>query len=897
MAYRSYYDGVSGAVQSYPCYGVVTRTNKVGTYRHGGRLYHTYDTDGYCYLAILKDEYHSWAEDLLGANPRVEAVRDTYRELTRQHFIDDAIFGSWIVSTSDGPRLHIVRGGAANYESVWARMAEAKTVGGSPLTSHEPVVLHNAFLASALASPRGGYLSDSETFRRYATNITSSTMVGGNTDSRHAVIQYEVGRRYKTVAEALLPARGGMCIDTSYDTGAALAEDFVGLAKKYSNFSATFEFSSLAGVVERLARALAVASTTAGVTSTHLRAGEPLNVQALGTYDGPVNSLTSTVFIPRLVNSSITGDVFSVLVNAVAGEGGSVATDVLEIDAVTRQPLIPQVEGDGLPRALVDGIRILGANMIASGQGPLFALAVTRGIHRTVSVVGHTDEGAITRELLRAGNFGTPFGGIHYGLTTYAGLPALSSDSPTQVAAFVDAIALTTAALVAHCDPGERFNGRWFPTFYSGLGVGEPTVRPGKHVAGTPAMARHNHAQLVAGVSRFTDNYTAGLATLFSARGDIRVASIFMSTVSVRIPPESRHLQHASIAPWFWIEPTSLIPAGFLGSVSESEGFSSFGGPNSVQTRLAWEDICMSGAGDTAAAGYHVLMRSARTSWFLAHWIENERNGLGAVRVRQLDPTGVIHPGACGSAPTVLERVEEGRPISDFLWKRGQSPFPAPGELINLTGTVGLYVRHVTLDEECVPHVEHVPASHEFVDCSITLRVGRPTGRPSGKSNFVASDARRAKTTAARELGAASARVAAFGRADVSEMPILTSAPIMRHNIPSQRDAAPDISQGRVNGTTLGSVSGGGGADEAERHRTGEPVDPVSQHAPLKAPVLFRQATGAGGGGGAQRPPQARTPTEGDQIVDRLAGDDDIAPPGLVAPPSGAAPPSGPQRQ
>jgi len=757
-----------------------------------------------------------------------------------------------IKQPTGGQIVHITDDGNHTCSEIVEHIKGYACIGGATLTGHEPVVLTNSFLASMVSNPRGGYLGDTNVFRRYTSNVRTIATVGGVDDIRHVQVNYEVGRRFKSVLEALAPARQAARIDAAYPTGSALAEDFVGLAKKYTNFSATFEFSSLGGVVERLARGLAASSLSPGVTSTALRGNEALCVQALGTHDGPVNSLTTTVFVPRLVNSNITGDVFSVLVNAIAGEGGAISTDVLELDAVTRQPIIPEVGDADIARAIVDALRVLGSNMIASGQGPLFSLAITRGLHRTVSVVGHTDEGAFSRDLMRAGHFGVPFGGIHYGLAPYSGLPALSSDDPTSIATYVDSLALATAALVAHCDPGERYGGRWFPTFYLGTATDAETGMSGSHTPGTPDMAKRNFSQILGGLSRFTDLYVSGLARLFAAEGDTRVASVFMGTTALYIPSDNRHLRFASIAPWFWIEPTSLLPSQFLGSPAEVEGFASFGGRDSTHTRAAWEDIAQVGPGDVAYGGYCVVMRSARTSWFLHHWLENPRNGLGAISVRQLDPNVIVHPGSCQAAENVAQRVAEGRPLSDFLWKRGQTPFAAPSEFMNLGGIMGIFVRHLTLDDRCIPTVEHVPMSHEFLGCTITMHVGRPTGRPSGASNSPAHDVRRAKTQAARELAAASARLAAYGRTDVGEMPILTSTPVWPgRGSRVAPEPTPDLSSGGTTGVVQGDIGGAGGVADAEKKRTGLAVNPVPQHMPIRHPTLTRVGGGVMSGLGA----------------------------------------------
>lgn len=755
-------------------------------------------------------------------------------------------------------------------------------------------VIRNSFLASAIALPRGGTIDAATQYRRYKANVRTSAQVGGNEDHRMVQILYEIGRVHTSKDKAMArPAVNATLVEASYHTAGALAEDFVGLAKKYTNFSADFAFSSLAGIVERLARGLAAQSVFGNLDSTDLRAGRALTVNALGTYDGPVNSLTNTVFIPRLVNNSMTGDVFSVLANAVAGEGSSVATDLIELDAITRQPILAVVDAAGLSRAIVDSLRILGANMIASDQGPLFALALTRGLHQTVSVVGHTDEGGITRDLLRTSGFAPPFGGVHYGLEPYAGLPALSSNSAVDLSAYVDALALMSAALVPHCDPGQVFDGRWFPTFLLGTSVDDENQRPGVNTEGTQAMADRNRAQLLAGLATFAQNYVRGLGRLFAAEGDHSVPVSFFCAAASVLGGNNRHLRYASVSPWFWIEPTSLIPHDFLGSVSEMEGFASHGGRDAIRTKPAWEDIESAGPGDTAFSGYHALMRGARTSWFFLHWLNNPMNGLGAVSVRQLDPNAVIHPGPSILNPEVRDRVENGDPLSQFLWVRGQSPFPAPGEFLNIAGTIGFYVKHLTLDDEGIPAEEHLPSYAEFLSTTVTIQVGRPVGIMTGGSNSPSADVKRAKTRAARELSAATARSRMYGRPDLGAMATLTTAPVLRsRHAPRPEVDPPNQAFGGSTGWTQARNAGQPGTAGGEREPTGVPRPPVPQYNALRAPQLPRPAGNQPGGGGPPIPP---APPGGFGGPD--SDGDDHDPPAPVAPAPGDAPPNGPAQQ
>nr|URX65567.1 coat protein [Nigrospora chinensis victorivirus 1] len=708
----------------------------------------------------------------------------------------------------------------------------------------------NHFLAGVIARPLGGRIASNDRFRRYRTVVRTSAVVGGVEDSRTTSIYYEVGRAVST-AGAALAAHGDNAhlVEASYPTNSILVEDFVGMAKKYSNFSANFQYSSLAGVAERLARGLAACSVFEGVTSTALRGNQVLAVHALATYDGPVNSLTDTVFLPRLVNDSLTGDVFSILANAVAGEGSSIATDVIELDANTRQPIIPETDPLSTPGAIVDALRVIGSNMVASDQGPLFSLAVTRGIHRVLSLVGHSDEGGVLRDLLRCGGFSPPFGGIHFGTETYVGIPQLQFNSAVGTAAYVDSIALTTAAAACHADPGVEYDGEWFPTFYDGTTMGDRTMRPGDSEPGTAGHSLRNRSQLLANQQLFWAPYINALAKIFGATGSSTLSERFSCAASYGLSNDSRHLRYPSIAPWYWVEPTGLIPHDFLGSRAEEEGFASYAYRDTARSKPAWDRMSLVGARDTTFSSYHLRMKGARTSWFLAHWGGHPENGLGATRVRQVDPNTIIHPGPCDEHPQIRDRVEADLPISSYLWTRGQSPFPAPGELLNLSVNWGVLFRHVTFTDDGDLNTEHLPAAHELADTTVTIQVGRPIGISTGASNSPDAGVKRARTRASIELAAARKRMRLYGRPDVGEMVTASSAP---------GGLGPRFVHDSHRGGTAGGVTGvannrsaaPGHASASERQPDGQAARAVPHHQVLRYPDLPRQRPGGGGGGG-----------------------------------------------
>jgi len=101
-------------------------------------------------------------------------------------------------------------------------------------------------------------------------------------------------------------------------------------------------------------------------------------------------------------------------------------------------------------------------------------------------------------------------------------------------------------------------------------------------------------------------------------------------------------------------------------------------------------------------------MRSARTSGFIAHFNGHAQDGLGAVFPRQLDPGGIIHPGNNVAQPEVRDRLDAQVDMAGYLWTRGQSPFPAPAELVNTGLSMGLMVRHMSVADDGDITVEHM---------------------------------------------------------------------------------------------------------------------------------------------------------------------------------------------
>lgn len=718
-------------------------------------------------------------------------------------------------------------------------------------------------LTGTIADPVGGVIADSNSYRRYRAGVYMQLPDHGSTTSHARSIFYEVGRRHSGAKPLFArPPESSVPIDCSVDINAAEASNFEGTARRFSNFSPQWVKMDLAAIAERLAKGIAGYSLYGAVDTTTMRGGQPVRVVALGTLDSPQTASTSSVFIPRTVDTVGNDHVFAVLVSAANGEGASVTTDVVRLDANTNQPIIPAVAGGAFPSACVEALRILGANMEASGAGDIFAYAVTRGIHSAVSVVGHTDEGGLMRGLLRHDRFRVPYGGINQALRDYPSLPALASTSASAIAAWVDAIALKTAAAVGHCDPLVPGEGGWFPSVFSAKeGAMLPAGSIGEEA--TDQDARAIGRQIAADLGRFAPLYTRALTRIFGLHTSSGVAEAHFSTAGSRALNQEtavdRHLKFKTVAPYFWIEPTSLLEANAFGSLAESEGYGAKVTPGDTATVPCFERFRSLAKGLTAThATIAFKMRTARTSGLVSALAANPA-ALADIKLFQFDTASVALPGDQGPTNgTVSDKHQAADPLSSYLWTRGQSCFPAPAEFININSNYGGKVKLVDWDQDFNATLTDLPNDSEMASDLITWRVSVPAGLPTGPTNSSDRNAKRARSRAASALAQAVARSRSFGLAvsptmEVSEVPPSFDEPArpFKDTEPTGLGIDPGVT------TTRAEPSG---IDNGRTVR-GASLNPVAHHEPQRAPQMPQRGAGFAVGpppapqGGAPPPP------------------------------------------
>lgn len=723
-------------------------------------------------------------------------------------------------------------------------------------------------LVGAVAGNSTGQISSDDTYRRYRSGLSIGVFEHGSMSYKRRAIFYEIGRRHSRMKDALSYMHGddqSWEVDASIPINEAQAANFEGWARKYSNFAPQWTMMDLCGIVERLGKGIAAQSVFGDVNTQHLRAGQGVRVVALGTLDSPQTASTSSVFIPRTVDSVGNDHVFAVLSSAANGEGAAVTTDVLRLDPGNNEPLVPSVGGNSFAQASVEALRVLGANFEESGAGDLFSYALTRGIHSVVSVVAHTDEGGWMRSLLRGGSFRVPYGGINQSLRAYPALPPLAGSGPSYTSAWVDAVALKTAAAVAHCDPCVTVNGGLYPTVFTssqgdlqppGNSESNPTLHDGQSIG----------RQISGDGSRFAPLYIRALNYIFGRSTNSGVAESHMCSIlnQVMYNAEDRHLQHKTVAPYFWIEPTSLIPRDMLGSEAERGGFGSLVTPGTKWDSPYFERFYEMDKGRNANfTTIAFKMRTARTAGLVAAYAGTPAE-LAGLKLYQFDEDSIVLAGdqgpTIGDVPTKHAQAD---PLSSYLWRRGQSPLPAPAELINIQGSYAAKYKIVDWDDNFDATVGDVPEVWEMEQHGIEWRVTVPTALAAGKSNYATPDARRARSRAAIALAQASLRSRGYGEANSPVIAVSNSPP------PMDEPRLPDYTNWNqmVHSPNPGPTTsrGDGNPSDHRPEERGPSLNPVPHHQPLRGAPYPRQGGGQLVGGSLPPvPPQGPQGGSGD---------------------------------
>lgn len=587
-------------------------------------------------------------------------------------------------------------------------MSEARATSTPPGTVDSP-------LSGLVSTTTNGRIVANNHYRRYAGRVTAEFRLNGQPDAAHKRVMYEIGRVYQN--------RARMCSNRAPDemrvaqplrTSEVLMTDLIGICKRFTATPPNFSVVDLSYVGEKLGRALAAYVQTGGLNCADIRGAAVMAIRTIATRDGPINPSLGHVMVARAVDVNVAGT-FAVLTACVNGAGSTVYTDDIAVD-MNNQVVLQEPVDAACALAVVNAMHILLSMYEACGQGSTIAYAIIRGLHSVASVVGHSDEGGWTRDVLRAGGFIRPYGGIsvinggfHYALP----MPTLTSES--TFCALCDSILLGSAGLAARADPCVEFEGRVYPTVI--YATSEVRVEPGGDVAGNVQHGVDNHAQIALQGGAWSGNFISLLGSLFKTSGGAKAVEHLTRSITSCGP--TPHIQHATIAPYFWIEPTTLYKEGRT-SYADAHGHALLVGTLGTYAMPFFEQYTVTGDfGGTYGVG--VRMRTMRTCGLVMALLDHPQNGLGNVV-----PKSFLEDRAMckGGANTFEAARAAGNTLDTYHWPRQQNELAHPACFMYLGYSIGMKVQKTVYDDNNEAWViNHTPTTAELAGSIVITAV------------------------------------------------------------------------------------------------------------------------------------------------------------------------------
>ncbi len=497
-------------------------------------------------------------------------------------------------------------------------------------------------------------------YRKYHANLSTVTRLNRKKSYSYKSIIFNIGRRYndgkRTGLAQHLP--GVAQVGADVQANPVMVEEATARVRKISTMSAKWNRLALCGLIERLAAGLAYHTINGELTYSILSGGADVNLVAVGVTGQPAAAVEGGVFVSVAVDDDINGNTFAAILAASNGEGATLYTDHVAIDPSNNKVIAPTADLEPLAAGCWTALYRIAQIYEASHAGALFSYAFTRGLHKILTVVAHTDEGGLTRDVLRMRRFEIPHGVITMHLNQYNGLPQ-PYGRLTSYRRFVDSILLATAGLVSCSDPLVEHEGKRFPTTFTST-RGAYAQDAGIGVEATDEDVTELTTQISMSCDSFIHNYVGALRRLFEfTEGNEDRAELHMG-VCVRSLHNrtNRHLKFKTVAPWYWIEPTGCVYGNNRETVSGAEGYGALCTPSEPGTLSMFNRAVIS---DTSAFGTSVYVdwRSARKHGAVIHCNLHPKDSLANMRVSQASSLAWALVGGRRKSPvlSILIRV------------------------------------------------------------------------------------------------------------------------------------------------------------------------------------------------------------------------------------------------
>lgn len=469
-----------------------------------------------------------------------------------------------------------------------------------------------------------------------------------------------------------------------------------------SDYAASFDQADFSGLAAWLGLCLGADSFDNNLSLALLARNQGLAATLMRQEQNAEVRVGKSVILPGNLSGYGT-PVWHVLAACCAALGVGVLTDASGM-ALLRSALV--CTRRELRRACWCALAILSHNACIDEAGCHVDLAFAVGWCRAVTLCGHTSEGALGRVWLRAVSFAPPHGLVvvpKYGtpLTTHWLVPVAGDQ--WMSAAMGDSVLVSLAACFCLADPGVQTQSGAVPVLLD-ADAADDAGRRAVHAAQLPTVLAGRAAQLcsafynVIGGSSYTVDPTVSLIAAANAADWANDA----------------HLNAATIAPWYWVEPTSVVWAWGRGGVND-DAFNAplayVGGGASVHPLYA--EVRTEGVFTIAAFRD---MGARRNPW-VVHRLHHARDGLACAYITEADDRMVV----CSRQPDVDAAIRARTPISEYVWRHGDCQLPAPSEMIIADGRWEVAIHLV--DEDGIPTASMLEGDER---CKWSCRVSAP---------------------------------------------------------------------------------------------------------------------------------------------------------------------------
>lgn len=407
--------------------------------------------------------------------------------------------------------------------------------------------------------------------RRYSGTFVTTTVLHGRSDHSLKPVTYRLQPICNEPTLNLLYEDGADKIESSLhlhnvgktDLGKAMRETFSAVLPQLT--------VDLAGVICRLAAALTLYSNTGSLTLKQISAGAQLKMEKLvGCTKHDIIQLyhKGTVYVPNQPLFAKSPDAILTIIYAVNGEGGKVLLEQKGVDVISlanKKRVLPRTPED-IANGVYDALRMLMYMYEKNDAGAMAAMALTKGVHSITKALGSRTEGGLVREAWRSLRFEVPSGAFFVDTEceeyrTCGPLPLKLPIGNANIQAFMDGIALKTAALSAMSDPLQSLEERRYPT------VIRLSKEPnGEHMSVEETkneLQEELTTQVMATADDYAYNYLDFLTDMFTTDvGDIDAAVkqfLAMLRTACAKPAVMQSFQSKTIHWMFWVEPTTLF--------------------------------------------------------------------------------------------------------------------------------------------------------------------------------------------------------------------------------------------------------------------------------------------------------------------------------------------------